>query len=349
MKNIFKLLLLPLLSLSNFGCSLGYLLNSADGQYKLMSKKMSLEKALGSPQIDEESKRKIRLVQEVKAFGQNELKLSQTKNYDSFVLLDDKYVTYAVTASPKNKIDAYLWHFPIVGDVPYKGYFKKKDAEEEALELKKKNLDVMVRGVSAYSTLGWFSDPLLSSMTRYEDYDLVETIIHESTHATVFIADNAEFNERLATYVGEKGAKLYYNFKEGANSPTLKKMENANEDSKVFFNFVRSEIKKMSDYYEKNKANPLLEKERESLFSQIKENYTKLCAPKLKTKNFDYFKDMTINNAVLLNYKIYYDDFEIFEKLFEHSGHQWDIFFNNLMLIKKSKSPESDLKKILLK
>ncbi len=187
----------------------------------LLSKKKKFDKVLEDPQVGDEVKRKIRLVQEAKDFAEKKMNLERTSNYDSFVQLEDRYVTYTVSAAFKDKLEPYLWSFPIVGKVPYKGFFRKAEAFEEEKELKAENLDTYVRGVSAYSTLGWFSDPLLSSMTSYSDSDLVETVIHETTHATLYIKSNADFNERLATFVGIKGMQQFYQEREGQNSPVI--------------------------------------------------------------------------------------------------------------------------------
>ena len=111
-----------------------------------------------------------------KAFGEDELGLKQSKNYTSFIQLDEPYVTYIVQAAEAFSLKPYHWHFPFVGDVPYKGYFKKNLAEEEAASLDKNLYDTSIRGVSAYSTLGWFEDSILSSMLRYEDHDLVDGV-----------------------------------------------------------------------------------------------------------------------------------------------------------------------------
>src|SRR4051812_39538913 len=112
------------------GCQMGYLVKSGYYQMKLLSKRQSLDRALQNPDISEETKRKIRLVQEVKKFGEEKLRLEKSKNYESFVLLDDRYVVYVITGSRKDKLEPYTWSFPIVGKVPYKGFFKKQDAED---------------------------------------------------------------------------------------------------------------------------------------------------------------------------------------------------------------------------
>ncbi|NJL24961.1 MAG: aminopeptidase, partial [Calothrix sp. SM1_5_4] len=186
------------------GCHTGYYLHGAYNQSKLLHQRRPIEHALRDSRLSEESKRKLRLVQEVKKFAEEDLKLKPSRNYTTFVQLDEPYVTYIVQASDAWELKPYLWHFPLVGKVPYKGYFRKALAEEEAAGFDRSKYDVFVRGVSAYSTLGWLQDSVLSSMLRYDDTDLVETIIHETLHTTLYIKSAAEFNERMATFMGTR-------------------------------------------------------------------------------------------------------------------------------------------------
>jgi predicted aminopeptidase len=328
------------------GCQMGYLVKSSYDQLALLAKTERLERALHDPDIDKETKRKILLVQEVKKFAEEKIGLVHTRNYDKFVKLDDKYVTYVVTASPKNELKSYLWTFPIVGSVPYKGFFKKADADEEKQLMEKQNLDVAVRGVTAYSTLGWFADPLLSSMTSYDDAELVETVIHETTHATLYIKSNADFNERFAMFVGSKGMEQFYKEREGENSPAIAKSHELAEDSKVFAAFISQELKDLEEFYKKNKDSTTLLEDRQKAFDKIKKNFTMACVPKLKTDSYRYFSKQTLNNAVLMGYRTYYQDLNIFSKAFEILK-TWPAFLDYMKKLKKSDDPEKELRSFI--
>ena len=326
---------------------MGYLFKSSYYQLALLAKKERLERALKDPDINDETKRKILLVQDVKKFAEEKIGLVHTRNYDSFVLLDDKYVVYAVTGSYKDKLESYQWSFPIVGTVPYKGFFKKKDAEEEKQILEKQDFDSAMRGVSAYSTLGWFADPLLSSMTAYEDQDLVETVIHETTHATLYIKSNADFNERLANFVGIKGMEQYYSEIEGSDSKKVQRAKDSSQDSKTFAEFMSKEINDLEAFYKSHKGSPTLLTDRLTQFEKIKEDFKTQCQPKLKTANYSYFPKLALNNAVLIGYKTYYQDLDVFQKAFDKLK-TWKAFFDYFKTLKKSQDPESDLKKFLI-
>ena len=294
---------------------MGYYLHSGYHQAKLASSRRPIEKVLTENKLSDEEKRKLRLVQEVKAFGEQQLGLKKSSNYTTFVQLEEPYVTYIVQAAHIFELKPYLWHFPFVGDVPYKGYFKKSLAEEEARSFDRERYDTYVRGVSAYSTLGWFQDSVLSSMLRYEDIDLTETILHESIHTTLFIKSAAEFNERLATFMGHTGMLLFYTQKEGTGSPHLKAATEDSQDQELFSKFLTEELEQLKKWYEANKGQVTRETKAQRL-AEIQTRFKEQIRPRLKSKGYLEFEKRELNNALLLAYKTYEYSLEDFAKLY---------------------------------
>ncbi len=337
------------LCLALSGCQISYLIKSAYNQMSMLNSGIPIEKALADPDLTPDQKHKLELSIKARAFAEKDLSLKSTKNYTSFVKLNRNYVTYVVSASPKWKLEHYEWYYPIVGKMPYKGFFNEEDAKEEQAELKKKDLDTYLRGVSAYSTLGWFQDPLLSSMLRYEDFDLVNTIIHETVHATIFIKHAADFNERLATYLGNKGAELYYLKEEGPESLTLKKIKDENHDNKIFSVFISKEIESLKDWYSQIKENEHDEQKRLARIQEIKTRFVADIAPQLKSDEYARFPTADLNNARLLLYSTYMQDLNDFDELFELVGHRFPDFINECRGLEKSKTPEQDLKGLIEK
>jgi len=180
---------------------LTYLAKSGISQLKILTNREDINSVLKNNNLPPETRDKLLLVRQVRDFCFNELGLKPTKNYSSFVQLEDKYVSYLLRVSPKYELKTYKWSFPIVGSFPYLGFFDKQDAIDEQQKFKDKSYDTYVRGVTAFSSLGWFNDPVLSSMMNYENPDLVNLIIHETVHSTLFIKNHASFNERLATFL----------------------------------------------------------------------------------------------------------------------------------------------------
>ena len=326
-------------------CQVTYLTKSAYHQAKLLYSRVAIEDVLKESSTTPEQKRKLELVLEAKNFAEKNVGLTQTKNYTSFVQLDQSHVTFAVSAAPKWKLEHHYWNYPLVGKMPYKGYFKKEDAETEKADLEKKNLDTYLRGISAYSTLGWFDDPILSSMMGYQDHDLVNLIIHETTHATLFIKHAADFNERMATFVGNKGTELFYLQKEGPQSPTLQQIQNENYDEAVFSKFITEEIQQLEIWYKELKT-PHDESTRKNRIQEIQTRFSEKIKPQLKTKNYEKFDQIELNNARLLVYKTYMQDLQDFENLYNKLGQDFHKFIEACRKLENSKQPELDLKKL---
>lgn len=323
-------------------------MKSGVGQIKLLNSRVPIEEALKDPKVEDKKKNKLRLAQEARAFAEQELHLAQTKNYTSYVELDRPYVTYVVSAAPRWKLEHYQWSYPFMGKMPYKGYFKEEDAKELEQDLQKEeNLDTYLRGVSAYSTLGWFNDPLLSSMLRYDDYDLVNTIIHETVHATLYIKHAADFNERLATFLGNIGAQQFYLKKEGPDSVTVKQVQLENEDQKAFSLFISNELKKLEKWYQDLPASERSEEKRLARIKKIQEDFITELLPKLKTDSYKNFPDYKLNNARLLVYKTYMQDLSEFQKLYDLLGQNYALFIEKCKSLENAKDPNQGLKELI--
>lgn len=331
------------------GCQIGYLSKNGYRQLEILNSRKPIQEAKQDKNLSDEEKRKIILAQEAKTFAVEELGLKSNDNYSSYVKLEKPYVSWLVTASPKNKIQPKKWWFPIVGEFPYLGFFNEQDAIDEFEKLKSENWDVHRRGVSAFSTLGWFSDPILSSMLAYEDYDLVNTIIHETVHATLFIKNSADFNERMATFIGNTGALLFYEKKLGPDHPDLKKFKNELQDELLFAKFITAEIKDLEQWYSENTDKSLdeISKLRIEKFQKIKHNFIKNLKPKLTQLTYQRFLDADLNNALLSGYRTYLQDLSNFEILYAQLNNSIPKLVDTCRSFEKSKDPDAELKKVI--
>ena len=325
------------------GCQLGYYIHSGYHQAVLINSREPIDKVLKQSGTTDDERHKLELVKDVKKFAEDDLGLASSSNYTTFVRINDPYVTYIVQAAYAEELKPYLWHFPIIGNVPYKGYFTKSLALEEAAGFDKNKYDTYVRGVTAYSTLGWLQDSVLSTMLRYEDYELAEVLIHETVHTTLYIKSNAQFNERMATFLGEEGMKLYYLKTEGEGSSALKKAENDSHDQKIFSVFITKELESLKKWYEENKGHVTREAKAARL-KEIQARFKTEIRPQFLADGYHDFEKRELNNAYLLALQTYEYSLVDFQKLYEHFNHDFKKTMEWLKTLKGDAHPDQTLK-----
>jgi predicted aminopeptidase len=184
------------------GC---YYLQAASGQLEVLGSREPIEAVVADPNTTDELARKLELVSEARQFAVVELHLPDNDSYRSYADIGREYVVWNVFAAPEFSLEPRTWCFPIAGCVAYRGYFSEDAARKKAGQLEEDGYDVAVGGVRAYSTLGRFDDPVLNTMVRWNDADLVATIFHELAHQLLYVKDDTEFNESFATTVAEIG------------------------------------------------------------------------------------------------------------------------------------------------
>jgi len=205
------------------GCSPLYVLRSAYEESRILLARQSIESLLEHPELDPETRAKLALVLEVRRFAEERLRLRVGDAYASFSIVPDGALLHVVSAARQTRLEPYTWWFPIVGDVDYKGYFELEDAQAEARRLQEDGWDTYVRPSVAFSTLGWFDDPVLSSWLRADPVRIAELLIHELLHRTWYVSGETEFNESLATFVGHVGAIEFFRARDGEDAETSRR------------------------------------------------------------------------------------------------------------------------------
>jgi len=203
---ILQQLFLVTLCLSLSGC---YYLQAASGQWQVMRKREPITDVVADAATSAELAERLRLVQVARQFSIDELALPDNDSYRSYADIERDFVVWNVFAAPEFSLQARRWCFPIAGCVSYRGYFSQQAANAEAGRLAGKGFDVAVGGVTAYSTLGNFDDPVLSSMMRWDDLQLVATLFHELAHQVLYVKGDTGFNESFATAVEEFGVRRW--------------------------------------------------------------------------------------------------------------------------------------------
>jgi predicted aminopeptidase len=289
----------------------------------------------------------IRLVKEIRAFAMNELGLKESRNYTRFVKLDRDYLAAVVSASAKDSFTRHEWNYPVVGRMPYKGFFNVEDARKERAKLEKKDLDVWIRGVSAFSTLGWFKDPLYSYMVDYPPANLADLIIHELVHATVFIKGQVKFNEELAEFIGSEGARLFIIARFGEDSDEYRQIFSSDKDSQNYVEFIQELIAELDVLYnsEISRAEKLMEKAR--IINSAKERFMAEYDSRFSSDKYRGFAELPINNAYLELYRLYHTEDNFYEELYGRSGKNLPAFISAAKKITKKGNPRQQLENAL--
>lgn len=192
------------------GCAdLGYYWHSANGHLAVMNKRVDIDELLADDSLEIDLRERLALVQDIRRFSIERLELPENGSYDSYVELDRPYVIQNLFAAPEFSTRLYEWCYPIIGCASYRGYYDEDRMLAYVDDLKSRGLEVHIGQVSAYSTLGWFDDPVLSSFINWPDYRLAGLLFHELTHQQIYIDDDTTFNESLASAVQQVGTELW--------------------------------------------------------------------------------------------------------------------------------------------
>ena len=316
-----RLLVAALLAAASSACSPGYVARAAWEEVKILNRRQPIARVIADPRTDDETRGKLRLVLQARDYAADSLGLAAGESYTLFSRVESDTLALVLSAAYRDRFQAKTWWFPIVGDVPYKGYFDERDARRDVRELEAEGLDTYLRPTSAFSTLGWFNDPLLSTLLRYDEVSLANTVIHEILHNTYYAPGQAVFNESFASFVGGRGAVEFFCARDGAASPRCARARAAWEDDLLFGAFLTSLVRDLEALY--GRADLSSEQKvarREEVFAAAKERYAAEVRPRLRVENFDRFMREQLNNATIISRRIYYDRLDLFERVLASRG-----------------------------
>jgi len=318
------ILLLPWLA----GCGIPYVAGSAYHQAELMLARRPVERVLAREPLSVGQEQRLRLIGELKRYGR-EIGLSATDNYDT-VSLHWSRTIWNVSACAPLAFEPETWRFPIVGTVPYLGYFTDADATRMVDRLKARGLDVHRRTAGAYSTLGWFRDPVLPSMLLWSEAELAETVFHELAHATLWVPGSVAFNESFASVVGEEAARDWLADRYGSESPELAAFERDDRDWRRFEAILHGMYKDLDTIYQdpaRSDAEKLEEKAR--IYAGL--------ADRVRASDMEdpqrYVRAATRspwNNARLMQFKAYNTSDELFARALANAGGDLRVFIDEV-------------------
>lgn len=277
------------------------------GQLKIIWGARPIKEVLDDPAFPDSLKQKLRIIDDIKAYAIDSLGLKDTKNYQTVYDQKGEELMWVVTACEPFQLKPKMWDFPIVGEVPYKGYFNKDRAVAEMQKLKAEGWDVGIRNPGGWSTLGWFTDPILSGMLERSEGDLASLIMHEMVHATLFVKDSVVFNENLASFIADTAAYDFTAWKYGKNSPEYEKYLYEAIDYQAYSNHILRGGKALDSLYKTmtdTEPREQKEKKKEMLIRKIVDEMDTLTlhAFKIPTARF---REKLPNNDYFMNYMRY--------------------------------------------
>jgi predicted aminopeptidase len=320
------------------GC---YLLQSAQGHLALMSKREPIRAVLDKPGTPAALRAQLAAVTAIRDFASRELGLPDNGSYRKYADIGRPYVVWNVVAAPEFSVDAKHWCFPIVGCVGYRGYFRESRARRFAAGLHAEGFDVVVGGVAAYSTLGHFDDPILSSMVGWSDVELAAIIFHELTHQLLYVPNDASFNEALATTVEEEGVRRWLEA-QGRSKDLAEHLEQQQRYLEVIalMNETRGQLRTL---YASGLPPPLMRERKREAFESLRESYA---ARRLEWGGhapFDAWFAQDINNAHLASIATYFTCVPGFERELRAAGGNLPAFYRRARELAKLGQRERDL------
>lgn len=293
-----------------------YGLKQARGQLHIVWNAQPVEEYLSDPAVPDSVKQQLLFIQEVRHYAVKELGLNDSENYTTMYDQKGKPVLWVVTGCEPYALKAKEWHFPIVGTMPYKGFFVEEDATKTMEELKAEGYDAGVRTVGGWSTLGWFKDPILSNMLNRSKGNLANLIIHELVHATIFVKDSVDFNENLASFIGDKGTYKFLRDQYGADSEIYQDYLEEESDEKKYTAHILRGADKLEALYSSFKGLPEDEKN-EQKQKLIRVIMNELDTLTLNDENYlQNIKGFQPNNTFFISFMRYRSKQDDFEKLY---------------------------------
>jgi len=317
---LLPILLLPLLL---GACNPVYVLKAGVQQARILAARTPIPEVVADPATDEDTRGKLLLVMEAREWARDVLGLDVGKSYTTFVRMPSDTLSHILSAAYQDRFAAKTWWFPVVGRMPYKGYFDLEDARSAARSLERQGFDTWIRPTSAYSTLGWFSDPVMSTLLRYDTVGLVETILHEISHQHLYVPGNGRFNESFATWVGNAAAIRFFCQREGGGPDTVwcSRARERWEDAMRFSVFLDGMVDELTTLYgDRSLETAELLRRREEVFTRSLEEFRTTVQPGFLASTYGTFLTTPLNNATLLSRMLYYHRLPDFHALQEAHG-----------------------------
>jgi predicted aminopeptidase len=314
---------LALLFFSCSGCSPIYVARAGWTEARILMGRRPIAEVLEDPSTDEGTRHKLLLTRQARAFAIHMMGLDAGDSYTTFSRVDSEVLAWILSAAYQDRLESRTWWFPIVGRVPYRGYASRGAAEKAERKLAREGFDTYLRPTSAFSTLGWFSDPLLSTLLAYDDVALVQTVLHELSHNHLWVPDYARFNESYATFVGGVGAIRFF----CGPGDTPSDPENCRRakarwaENTAFSSFLDHFVEELQEVYARTDLSTREKiQAREALLLTTREEYAGHPDPEADLRLVLDFLNAPLNNAILMGRMLYFHRLPDFQALLDAHG-----------------------------
>ena len=305
--------------------AIGYYSQAAQGQLSLILQRQDIDELVSTRNISEGLKHKFKDIERIKNFAKNNLGLPVGDNYSSYVDVNRDYLVWNVFAAPEFSTKPSTWCYPFAGCVSYRGYFSKDQALRYARKLENQGLDVYTGGVAAYSTLGWFDDPITSTIIDRSSNQLARLIFHELAHQVVYIPGDTTFNESFATVVENEGLRRWLSSL--GHSDITGQINSRQIQRQQFVDLVTKYRDRLDKLYEDELSDTLKRQKKRELQTKLRQEFFLLSKEWGNGGGYDSWFANSLNNAQLSTVTSYNDLVPSFEKLLKQSGDNLEVFY----------------------
>lgn len=301
------------------GCSTLYVLRAAYEEGKILWRRQPIAAMLQDGNLEPETREKLELVLAARDYARDTLKFRVKGSYASYSYVERPALSYVVMAVPKTSLVPHTWWFPFVGRVPYKGFFSEQAAKDEAGWFEARGYDTYIRTTPAFSTLGWFDDPVLDHLLRYDRVTLAATIFHELFHNTLFVKGGVDFNESLANFFGNRAAIHFFRDRLGEQSAERLRAERIWREDLEFSSFITGVANSLRELYGRELPPEEKLRLRDEIFRESQRAWASHIAGQ-PAHRFRAFSEQRLNSAVIVHYLLYFTELELFEALYDAHG-----------------------------
>jgi len=312
--------------------NLGYYYDIVKGHLQILWNRQPIQKVIENPETSQELRKKLTAVLEIRDFASRELGLPDNKSYRVYADIERPFAVWNVVAAPEFSVEPLQWCFPIAGCVSYRGFHKLEKAQAFADSLRAEGYDVYLYGVAAYSTLNWFSDPVLNTFAQRPIPYLAALIFHELAHQVVYVKDDSAFNEAFAKTVELEGVRRWLAVQD--NSMDLERFAVSFQREEAFSQMVLSLREKLRRLYAEPLANDNKRLKKAELFDQFRQEYEDLKSSWNGYAGFDRWMEKDLNNAKLVSISTYHDLVPAFRGLLAHDGGDLKKFYADVAKLK---------------